>query len=92
MHGPLPDGSGFFIAEVGAPRPPGFIGWLKYAQNERGAWARGWLYLWRNYHLAYDGSRGALGGQYDGCDAQLSHWRSLSWAFDTLPNGWRFWA
>ena len=84
-YGPLPDGSGFFVAEVGAPRPPGIVGWLKYSQNERGAWARGWLYLWRNYR------DGRVISRLPGQGPALSHWKAFRYAMSVNPFGWRLW-
>lgn len=39
----LPDGSGFFVGEIG-PRGPGLINWLKYQPH---GCARAWLFFWR---------------------------------------------
>ena len=83
--GPLPDGSGFFVAEVGSPRLPGFIGWLKYSHNKHGASARGWLYLWRNYR------DGRIISRFPGQGPPLSHWRALKYALCVNPFGWRLW-
>lgn len=47
MH-QLPDGSGFFVATIGA-REPGFVNWLKY--HKRGS-ARRWLFVYRMYRFA----------------------------------------
>lgn len=68
----LPDGSGFFTATVGGPRPKGFISVLKYTKKK--AYARRWLFLWRNYVTAYTLSR------VPGQGPPLSVWRALKWA------------
>ena len=83
IDGRLPDGSGFFIAEIGGRRPPGFIGWMKYTQTESGAWARGWLYFWRNYRDARIIS--SLPGQ----GPPLSYWRAFRYALSVNPFGWK---
>lgn len=44
----LPDGSGFFIAEIG-PREPGFINWLQARPNGS---TRRWYFFWLNIKTA----------------------------------------
>jgi len=67
MH-ELPDGSGFFIAEIG-PREPGLINWIKYQPE---GCARVWLYFWRIYWSALDLSR-QLG-------EPMTRWQSVKYA------------
>ena len=71
----LPDGSGFFVADIG-PRLPGFIAWLKARPNGS---ARRWLLLWRNYRTAYTLSRQPDQGP------PMSHWRAFRWSLSVLP-------
>ena len=52
MH-KLPDGSGFFVAEIG-PRDPGFVNWLKYRPE---GCARSWLFFWRMFWSTHELSR-----------------------------------
>lgn len=68
----LPDGSAFFIATVGGPRPKGFIAMLKY--TKKSTHARKWLYLWRNFITAYTFSRLPEQGP------PMSIWKSIRWA------------
>lgn len=69
----LPDGSGFFTAEID-PRGPGFVAWMKTRPNGS---SRRWLLLWRNYRSARELSRSE--GQPWG------HWRALCWSWSVLP-------
>jgi hypothetical protein len=67
----LPDGSGFFVAEIG-DRPLGLINRLKYNEN---GFARRWLYFARNYRTARVLSREPDQGP------PMSIRRSLWWAW-----------
>jgi hypothetical protein len=52
MH-ELPDGSGFFTAEIG-PRETGLVNWIKYRPE---GCCRAWLYFWRMYWSSLELSR-----------------------------------
>jgi hypothetical protein len=75
----LPDGSGFFTAEIG-DRPPGLVNRLKHHPDGR---ARHWLLFYRNSRTAYTLSRHRDQGP------PMSPWRSIRWAWTVHPRLWR---
>ncbi len=70
----LPDGSGFFVMEVGGPRPPGLVNWVKYTER---ASARRWLWAWRNYRSAREMSR------WPGLGPPIGRLHAAAYALDT---------
>ena len=76
----LSDGSGFFTATIGGPRPGGLVNLLKYTDK---ATARTWLLLYRNYRSAVECSKLPEQGP------PMTHLQALKWAITvTLGVTW----
>lgn len=64
----LPDGSGFFVAEIGEREQHDLISRIKYHKK---GYARRWLWTWRNFRYAY----------WEAPD-RIPFWKAVRWALD----------
>jgi|HubBroStandDraft_1064217.scaffolds.fasta_scaffold282357_2 hypothetical protein len=75
----IPDGSGFFVAEVPISRAHGLLMFLKAEPNGT---CRPWLFLWRMFRDARVISRLPDQGP------PMGYWSCLRYAWSVKPRGW----